>query len=302
MTSYEVVRRDVAFTSLGDMCRARLYTPDVPDGVDTPLVVLGHGMGATHEYGLEPFADRFAAAGIAALAFTYRHFGTSGGQPRQLLDIGHQLDDWKAALAYVRGLDGVDSDRIAVWGTSLGAGHVLTTAADDGKVAAVVCQCPFTDGLASLKVAQPRSVAKLLGPALRDEVARLRNRPPVLVPLVGPPGTAAMMTAPDSDSGYRALIPSDSGFEFGVAARIINRIGMYRPGRAASRVGAPTLFCLCDDDTVAPAEASLQYAKTAPRGEIKQYPIRHFDIYLGEPFEVAVADQTEFLVRHLLER
>ena len=38
---------------------------------------------------------------------------------------------------------------------------------------------------------------------------------------------------------------------------------------------------------------------TAPRGEVKRYPVGHFDIYLGEPFEHAVADQTEFLVRHL---
>jgi hypothetical protein len=28
---------------------------------------------------LDAFAERFAQAGIAALAFTYRHFGDSGG-------------------------------------------------------------------------------------------------------------------------------------------------------------------------------------------------------------------------------
>ena len=59
------------------------------------------------------------------------------------------------------------------------------------------------------------------------------------------------------------------------------------------------LFCLCDADAVAPAETALRYAATAPRGEVKRYPVGHFDIYLGEPFEHAVGDQTEFLVRHL---
>ena len=50
---------------------------------------------------------------------------------------------------------------------------------------------------------------------------------------------------------------------------------------------------------VAPAETALRYAGTAPRGEVKRYPVGHFDIYRGEPFEHAVRDQTEFLVRHL---
>ena len=64
-------------------------------------------------------------------------------------------------------------------------------------------------------------------------------------------------------------------------------------------MNAPILFCICDKDAVAPAETALRYAATAPRGEVKRYPVGHFDIYLGEPFEHAVRDQTEFLVRHL---
>src|SRR6266508_954908 len=108
-------RLDVAFPSSGDECRAWLF---LPDAERPPLVILGHGLGATREYGLEPFARRFADAGIAALVFTYRHFGDSGGQPRQLLDIERQLGDWAAALAYARSLDGIDRDRIALWGTS----------------------------------------------------------------------------------------------------------------------------------------------------------------------------------------
>lgn len=293
------IRRDIAFTSSGDECRGWLFMPDSADPAGTPLVILGHGMGGTHEFGLESFARRFAAAGIAALTFTYRHFGDSDGQPRQLLDIDRQLDDWSAALRYVRGLDEIDSDRIALWGTSLGGGHVLNVAARDRQVAAVVSQCPFTDGLASVRAASPRSLGKMLVPVLRDELARVRGGAPVLVPLTGPPGSAALMTSPDSESGYRALIPSDAEFEFGVAARIVNRIGLYRPGRSASQVSAPILFCICDDDAVAPAKMALRYAATARRGEVKRYAIGHFDIYVGDAFEVAVADQTEFLVRHL---
>src|SRR6266487_7056742 len=115
MSSLTHTRRDVAFMSSGDECRAWLF---MPKAERPPLVILGHGLGATREYGLEPYAQRFADAGIAALVFTYRHFGDSGGHPRQLLDIERQLDDWAAALAYARTVEGIDGERIALWGTS----------------------------------------------------------------------------------------------------------------------------------------------------------------------------------------
>lgn len=288
--------RDIAFSSAGDECRGWLF---MPDAESPPLVILGHGLGATREFGLAPYARRFADAGIASLVFTYRHFGDSGGQPRQLLDIEGQLGDWEAAIAYARSLDGIDRERIALWGTSFGGGHVIEAAARDSAVAAVVSQCPFTDGLAGVRAASSRSLARSIVPALRDVLARLRNKPPVMIPLVGPPGSAALMTSPDSEPGYRALIPPGVNFENGVAARFINHVPLYRPGRSARKVSAPILFCICDKDAVAPPAAALRYAATSPHGEVKRYPVGHFDIYLDGPFEQAVRDQTEFLVRHL---
>ena len=296
MPAHTYTQRDLGFDSSGDECRAWLFMPDIDR---PPLVILGHGLGATREHGLAPYARRFAEAGMATLAFTYRHFGDSGGHPRQLLDIEHQLSDWAAALDWARNFDEIDSSRIALWGSSFGGGHVIEVAARDGGVAAVVSQCPFTDGFAAARAASPRSLVRAAIPALRDELARILNKPPVMVPLVGPPGSAALMTSPDSEAGYRALIPPDTDFSNDVAARFIGRASFYRPGRSARNVKAPILFCICDTDAVAPATTALRYAATAPRGEVKRYPIGHFDIYLGEPFEQAVADQTEFLTRQL---
>ena len=39
---------------------------------------------------------------MAAFVFDYRHLGSSDGEPRQLLDIGRQLEDLHAAVAHVR--------------------------------------------------------------------------------------------------------------------------------------------------------------------------------------------------------
>src|ERR1035441_8186503 len=109
---------------------------------------MAHGWTGVREQRLDAYAERFAAAGLAALVFDYRHFGASGGEPRQLLDIGRQLADWRAAIAYVRGLEGIDPERIALWGSSFSGGHVIELAARDHRIAAVVAQMPFVDGAA----------------------------------------------------------------------------------------------------------------------------------------------------------
>jgi alpha-beta hydrolase superfamily lysophospholipase len=265
-----------------------------------PIVVLAHGFGGVRDARLWAYAERFADAGLAALVFDYRHFGASGGSPRQLLDVERQLDDWRAAIAFARGLDGVDPERVALWGTSFSGGHVAVLAAEDQRVAAAISQGPFLDGVWALRAAGPRNNLRLAFAALRDEVARLRGRPPHMLAVVGPPGSVAAMNSPDAEPGYRALFPPDVEFRNEVAARIGLRIGLYRPIRQAERVACPWLVCVVDGDVITPPQPALKAAGRAPRGEARRYRGGHFDIYVGELFERVVADQLEFLDRHLL--
>jgi dienelactone hydrolase len=291
-------RSDVTFRSGGDECAAWLYRPD--GGGPHPFVVMAHGFSATRELRLDAYAERFCAAGIGALLFDYRHFGASGGEPRQLLDVGRQHADYHAAIAHARSLDRVDADRVALFGSSFSGGHVIAVGAQDPRIAAVVSQCPFTDSLASLPKLGPVNMAKGTAAGLLDLAGSLAGRPPRYIPAVGPPGSFAVMTTPDAEPGMRAVVPAQTLWENRVAARIAVRIATYRPGRSAARLNCPALFCVCEQDSVAPSSAALKYAASAPRGEVKTYPIGHFEIYLGEWFDQAVTDQAEFLVRHLL--
>lgn len=297
MSGHTVTRHDVEFDSAGDTCAAWLF---LPDGVtNPPVVILGHGLGATREMRLDAFAERFAQAGVAALAFTYRHFGDSTGQPRQLLSIKRQLADWDAAIAHVKTRPDVDGTRVAVWGSSFGGGHAIVVASRHPELRAAVSQCPFTDGLASARALGPVGTMRLLPTVARDLVAATLRRDPVLITLAGAPGEKALMTAPDALPGYLALVPEETDFVNEVAARVAPTITRHRPGKVAKDVRMPILFCICDHDSVTPPEETLAYARTAPRGEIKRYDAGHFDIYLGDAFETVVADQTEFLTRHL---
>lgn len=300
MSGHTVTRHDVTFDSQGDTCAAWLF---LPDGVtDPPVVILGHGLGATRDMRLDAFAERFARAGIAALAFTYRHFGDSAGRPRQLLSIKRQLADWNAAIAHVRTRPDVDGTRVAVWGSSFGGGHAIVVAARHPELRAAVSQCPFTDGVASAKALGPVGTMRLLPTVARDVVAATLRRDPVMITLAGAPGEKALMTAHDALPGYLALVPQGGTFINEVAARVAPTITRHRPGKAAKDVRMPILFCICDRDSVTPPAETFAYAGTAPLGEIKRYDAGHFDIYLGAPFEAVVADQTEFLTRHLAVR
>ncbi|ETW26016.1 alpha/beta hydrolase [Mycobacterium gastri] len=290
-------REDVYFTSGPDRISAWLYRP--AGSGPSPLLVMAHGLGAVRTMRLDAYAERFRAAGYACLVFDYRNFGDSEGEPRQLLDIGMQLADWTAAVAYARTIEGIDQSRIGLWGTSFGGGHVITTAARVPGIAAVVAQCPFTDGVASVRAINPVTVARLTALALRDVVGALSGRPPVLVPTVGKPGEVAVMTAPDAYDGYLELVPEGVELRNEIAARIALRVLTYRPGRLAAKVRCPILFCVCETDSVAPAGPTLRYAAKAPRGEVKVYPEGHFAIYVNDAFERAVADQIAFLDQHL---
>jgi fermentation-respiration switch protein FrsA (DUF1100 family) len=297
-----MIREDVTFPSGADTCAAWLYRPDTSDlatRAGLPIIVMAHGLGAVKEMRLDAYAERFVAAGVGVLLFDYRYFGASTGQPRQLLSVRRQHEDYLAALDHVRTLPWVDVHRIALFGSSFSGGHVLAVAARDPWVAAVVAQCPFTDGLASALALGPVSSARLAPRALADEVARLLRRPRVRIPLAGAPGTGALMTAPDVVPGYSALVPPGFVHEGTVAGQIGTRIALYSPGRAVKNLKMPVFFAICDKDTVAPAGRTARYAAGAERGEVRHYPVGHFDIYLGEPFEQTIADQIDFLRRHL---
>src|SRR5438128_8473253 len=107
------MRSDVTFRSGDSDCAAYLYEPDGPS---TSVIVMAHGLGAVKEMGLEVFAERFCEAGWRVLLFDYRHFGASGGEPRQLLSVRRQRADYRAAIAFARKLPGVEN--VALFGSS----------------------------------------------------------------------------------------------------------------------------------------------------------------------------------------
>ena len=289
-----VRRDDLTFQSQGARCAAWHYRPDSPAPV--PCVVVGHGFDGVREQCLDAYAERFAAEGMAVLVFDYRFIGSSEGEPRQLFDNKAQLADWRAAIECARKLDGVDPERIALWGTSTSGGHVVQLASDDARIAAVVAQVPLVDGLAQLFGTPVRQTLRLLWAGLKDRIGAAFGRDPLLIPAAGRPGSLAAATSPDALSGLASITPPESTWRNAVVARFTLATAMYRPGRSAGNVSCPLLVCLADADQLVPPKPALKMVRAAAQGELRRYPFGHFGMYFGEGFDLAVADQTAFLM------
>lgn len=297
-------RRDVWFTSGADRCHAWLHLPAgaAPDA-PVPVIVMAHGLGAVKQLRLPAYAERFTAAGYACLVFDYRYFGDSEGEPRQLLSIRRQRQDWQAAVAFARTLPEVDADRVVAWGTSFAGGHVVATAARDPRIVAAIAQCPFLDGVASVRQLPVRETLKLVVTGTKDLLAHLRGREPVRIKAGARPGQVGLMSSTEDMQSLLALLDAsgieEADYPNDVPARVALTIPAARPGKDARDVACPILFCVADRDNLAPADATVRLASRAPRGEIRHYDTGHFDIYLGDDFEAAITDQLAFLARHV---
>ncbi|MGV9801454.1 alpha/beta hydrolase [Mycobacterium sp. NPDC003449] len=295
---------DVTFDSAGQRCSA-WHFPGTGDGLarsaGRPVVVMAHGFGGTKDSGLQPFAERFAAAGVDVLAFDYRGFGASEGEPRQSVSVRRQLADYAAAVAAARGLPGVDPGRVVLWGSSFSGSHVLRTAADDSGVVAVIAMTPLTNGPAAARAAVAhRDIASALRWTVvgaRSRVAVAAGGSPALMPLAARPGESGALALDGAYESYLSIAGPTWRNE--VDAGIGVELMRIRTAAAAKRVKCPVLVQIADFDRFVPADSLARTAALA-RAQVHHYPCDHFDVWPGHDwFTPAVEHQVVFLTRSL---
>jgi pimeloyl-ACP methyl ester carboxylesterase len=299
------MKNALTFTSHGVRCAAwhlRADSDALAGVAGRPCVVMAHGFGGTRDTGLLGYAEAFTDAGLDAFVFDYRGYGDSEGSPRQDVSFRRQRQDYHAAIAAARHLPGVDRDRIVLWGTSYSGGHVVAVAAKDRRVVAVVSLTPATDGLATLvQIARYAGIGQLVratAHGLRDAARALAKRAPHHVPVVGPPGSAALISIPGAEEAYTSMAGPTWRNE--VCARTALEVALNRPTTFARRLVCPTLMQVGTNDRVAPPNAARRAARKAGRmAQLREYPVDHFNVYQGPWQQRVLADQLDFLSRAL---
>lgn len=289
----------VDIDSGGTRCAAWLTTPSAPGPY--PAVVLAHGLGATHEMMLATYEQRFAAAGIATLAFDYRCTGESDGVPRQHISLPDQRDDVLATVDWLKGCAGIDPGRIGLWGTSLGALNVVRAAAR-ADIAAAVIQCPIVHGPAAARRLGLGAVLRMAPAITADVLRKLLRQNRLYIPIVGEPGTRAVVTVAGALAGWKSTVPPGGRFDNRIAAADAMALVSASAVQEARKVRAPLLVCACDSETLTDPKYSVRVAHTAPRGVLKRYPSDHFEIYHRPLVDTVLADQITFLQEHLRVR
>ncbi|WP_416563906.1 alpha/beta hydrolase [Nocardia testacea] len=286
------------FPSGRDRCAAWLTLPDGPG--PHPAVVLVHGGGATHEMMLGQYEQWFARAGLAVVAFDFRHLGESGGEPRQLVDQRRYAEDVDAALDFARSRPELDAGRIALWGTSFGASHVLAAAARHRDLRAAVVQCPVFSGRAVVARAGVGHLLRFTLPIVSDLVRAALGLPRRYVPLVGEPGERAFVTQPGALAGWQSVTPP--GYHFDNRITAASGLGMlfYNAASAAPRLRCPLMVCACERENLIDPAIAARVAARAPRAVLKSYDADHFTVYHPPAVQQIVADQIAFLTEHLV--
>lgn len=284
------------FHSSGIRCLAWLTLP-VGDriGGPHPAVVLVHGLGATHDMMLAQYEQHFAAAGVAVLAFDYRYTGASEGEPRQRMSMPHQRADVAAALAYLKARPEVDAGRLALWGTSLGGMNVVRIAAASKDLAAAVVQCPIVHGPGAAGSVGVWAAVTLTPAIVADAWRAATGRGRRYVPIVGAPGSDAIVIAPGAEAGWNSTVTPGARFDNRIAAADAIAMVATSALRQARHVTAPLLVCVCDRENLMDPRYAALVARRAPNGVARHYDSDHFAIYHPPLVSDVLAHQTAIL-------
>lgn len=257
------MREPIEFVSDGNALRGYLYRAQAPER--QPVVVMSHGWGATAAMGLEPYAEAFAGAGFATLLYDNPRFGVSDGEPRQEINPWERTRAMRSAVSLIESIDGLDPERIAIWGDSGDAERVFLDAATDQRVKAVISYNP-TFG-AELPEAAPSEdvfaeITRVVEVAELPEEMAMRHGP---MPIVSPDPTVECMSP--SAQAFRWFIEYGGRHGSGWVNQwsySVPDVGVsHSPYDCLPQVSAPTLMVAGRDDEIAVCVPAVQKAALA---------------------------------------
>jgi uncharacterized protein len=269
------VSRRVTFPSGGEVLTGTLFVPPGPADGLRPAVVVAGGQTCVKEQMAGRYAERLAARGYAALAFDFRGFGESSGEPRDYESPSRKVEDLHSALTFLAGQPDLDPGRLAALGIGVGAGYVAVEAAEDPRLRALALVAP---GLQDPEIVQARygGAEGVTERVARGEAARRRyeqtgevDYEPVVTPSDPPPLTDYFL---NPDRG------GVSQWSNRYAVMAYPEWLAFDPVSAASRITTPTLMVHSEQATQ-PEGARRFFARLAgPRTDLWTSGIQ-FDFY-----------------------
>jgi acetyl esterase/lipase len=132
----------------GTILHAYIYSSDITP-TKAPAVLFLHGLGGfAQDFNFEPMLSAISLAGYRVFAYDFRASGSNWkkGEPTIIESLGGKFideifEDPKNAFDWVYSHDGVNQEKIAVIGASLGGGMALSTLLHENRAKMVVGIC-----------------------------------------------------------------------------------------------------------------------------------------------------------------
>lgn len=290
------MKKEISIWSEGTRLAADLFVPDnLTEGEKAPAILLCHGWAGPKSHLSATYAPYFCEAGFVCLTFDYRGWYESDSrlvtpekQPevdadgymtvkakpvREVVDPLDQNRDIHNILDFMMEEPIIDNNRIGLWGSSFGGGHVVYVGGTDHRIRTIVSQVPG------------------MGSAL-DE-AGFTEMPP-----------EGQQVASAMSRGEVDIVPRPAGMPDSLlGAGDFRTMWRYLPRVAAANIKVPTLIIDQEEEEYGGRENSGLAAKEAiPQSTTVKYhvfPGSHYDIYEKNYLESAKMAR-EWFLEHLM--
>ncbi|WP_346269081.1 alpha/beta hydrolase [Burkholderia ambifaria] len=297
------MRQDVSFNADGVLLRGWLYTP-AKTSSSAPTIVMAHGFSAVKEMYLDSYAEVFCEAGFSVLVFDNRNFGASDGTPRYEIDPIQQVRDYRNAISFVSTLDGIDKNRIGVWGSSYSGGHVLMLSAIDRRVKCVVSQVPMISGKETIdRAVRPDHLQAMRATLDEDRMRRFAGEAPGMIPAVsGDPAVPSAMPPADAWEWFSATSQTRApAWKNEVTLRSIEMLMEYEPGSYVRSISpTPLLVVAAPADHVCVGDLQLAaFDRALEPKKLVMLTGGHFDAYTGPNFDAGCGAAVSWFKQYL---
>lgn len=284
----------ITFWSDGSRLQGDVFKPEgLKPEQKLPGIMLFHGWGGNKANLNKAYAPQFASLGFVVMTFDFRSWGASDGflvadevlpvvedtseinvsgqHIRSIVNPVKMIDDARAALHWFVAEPNLQADNIGVWGTSLGGGLALVTAANDSRVKALVTQIGAVNNKASFAMIPDEMVAAW-------ETQRARG---LIPPYPGPESRAPGLR------GYPDLIA----------------MKRYDPAAYWDQITIPTLVIEAEDEELFDRKLNGQALHTSLQDRVPSrylvLPGNHYAIYRDEGYAEALKAAQDWFVTHL---
>ena len=128
----------VSFDSEGIVLQGTLHLPpDYSPGTRGPGIVVTGSWTTVKEQMAGLYARRLADQGFVTLAFDFRHWGASGGEPRQWESPARKIQDIRNAAAFLSSRDEVATDQVGGLAICASAGYLAHAVADGAPLRSI---------------------------------------------------------------------------------------------------------------------------------------------------------------------